>query len=363
MNYDRKTVLSLKLRSKIQLRKLSRKEFLTRLQVVRTLDPITEKVWKEVEEERYRTQSDDAPHGNPWHVSFHASQFPGDDPKACPRQALYQMMDFPRGVFSRRSRSVMSAGKAAEVELVRTYHEAGILLSAPPDDEVQTGFKVDEAWLTGSVDCIIKPPNWNKPLPIEIKTKYDEQIDKMRVGAVGPDESHVKQLKVQLALVRLEQEKLWPGLDPVTHGFIYYMSRDMPSKTAEFRVDLDEDFFKVGVNRLKQWRGYFEEDVLPEENPGKRDSKFGHPMGWKWSYLPCAWCPFKKTCQLDFREGTTTLSESVGIERAKLVREDYDPESAKLRVKAMWSPKKGDKISGKDVPDGSRAESSPSGSK
>jgi hypothetical protein len=173
MNYDARTMISLKLNSQLQLRKLSRAEFFTRLQLIRTVDPMTEVIWREVEEKRFADQDGDSPHGHPWHVSFHASQFPGDDPMACPRQALYQMMDFPRGVFSRRSRAIMSAGEAAEVELVRTYHEAGILLSAAPDDPQQTGFEMADAWLTGSVDCIIKPPNWNKPLPIEIKTKYD----------------------------------------------------------------------------------------------------------------------------------------------------------------------------------------------
>lgn len=337
--------MSLKLRSGLKLKKLSRKEMLTRMQVATFLNPMTEKLWEEVEEDRMREQTDDSPHGNPWHVSFHASQFPGDDPKACPRQALYQMMDFPRGVFSRRSRTLMSAGKAAEVELVRVYHEGGVLLSAGPDEKIQTGFRVPDAWLTGSVDCIIKPPNWNKPLPIEVKTKDRETIELMRLGAQGPDEAHISQLKVQLALVRLEQEKLWPGLDPVTHGFIYYLNRgdkkgEQKVLTAEFRVDLDMNFYEMGIERLKQWRMYFEEGVLPEVKPGNRESKFGHPMGWRWSYKPCSWCDFKKTCQLDFKAGETSLMESVGINRAKLVRPDYDAESARLRVRAMWQEKK-----------------------
>lgn len=344
--YDRTNILSLKLRSKMQLRKLSRAEFFTRMQVTRILDPIVDAAYKQVEEESWREQLDDAPHGDPWHVSFHASQFPGDDPMACPRQALYQMMDFPPAApFNRRSRAVMAAGKAIETELVRTWHKAGILLSAPPDAEFQTGFEHPEAWLTASTDAIILPPRWNKPVPVEIKSKYDVEIEKMLVGARGPDDNHISQIKVQLALVRLHQDELWPGLDPVTHGYIYYLSRDMPSKTAEFRVDLDERFFDVGVNTLKQWRAWFDEGLLPELNPSKRDSRYGHPNGWKWSYPPCVYCPFKKTCQLDFREGVTDLEQTIGIDRAKMIRPDYDPEAARKRVRDRWRrDRKRDKI-------------------
>ena len=248
------------------------------------------------------------------------------------------MMDFPKQeAFSRRSRVVMQAGKDAEVELVRTWHEAGILLSAPPDAEVQTGFEWPEAWLTSSVDSVIQPQRWNKPLPVEIKTKDHDTIKRMQAGMRGPDATHITQAKVQVALVRHFQGDLWPGLDPVTHGFVYYMSRDDPSNTAEYRVDYDEKFFEIGVERLKQWRAMFLEDVLPEIEPGKRTSKFGHPNGWRWSYPPCAWCDFKTTCQLDFREGVEELSNSIGIGRAKLVREDYDYEAARARVFDRWN--------------------------
>jgi len=331
MIYDRKTILSLKVRSGVQLRKLSRAEFFTRLQLTRTIEPVTVRAYQEVEAQRWRDNAGNSPHGHPWHVSFHASQFPGSDPMACARQALYRMMDFPDAEpFSRNSRTVMEAGKAIEVELVRTWHEAGILLSAPPDEKIQTGFELPEAWLTGSVDAIIKPYNWNKPVPVEIKTKYQKDIDEMLLGR-GPDASHVSQLKVQLAFVRMYQKDLWPGLDPVTHGFIYYLSRDRPSSTAEFRVDYDPTFFALGVERLKAWKAYFQEDYLPEIKPSKR-----HPMGWKWSYPPCQWCPFKKTCKIDFQERVGALSESRGIERARLVRPNYDAEFARLRVLARW---------------------------
>jgi CRISPR/Cas system-associated exonuclease Cas4 (RecB family) len=222
----------------------------------------------------------------------------------------------------------MEAGKAIEVDLVRTFHERGILLSAGPDEEVQTGFVYEKAWLTGSVDCVTRPIGWNKPLPIEIKTKYQNDINLMKVGGKGPDPAHISQLKVQLALVALEQDLLWPGLDRVTHGYILYLSRDRPVDTAEFRVDLDMKWFEIGVERLKEWKAMFEEGLLPTINPSKK-----HPLGWRWSYPPCQWCDWKKICQSDHKDGVTALAESMGVRHTQKVRapkeqpEGYDPNS------------------------------------
>jgi CRISPR/Cas system-associated exonuclease Cas4 (RecB family) len=307
---------------------------LTRLQIQRTIDPLVSAAYKKVEEEVWRSGDGNSPHGNPWHVSFHASQFPGDDPMACGRQAMYRMMDLPKAEpFNRRARTVMAAGKAVEYELVSTLDAAGILISAGADDEIQTGFTFADAWLTGSVDCVIQPPGTNIPLPIEIKSKYQEVIEEMQLGTRKPDEGHIFQLKVQLALIRHAQEKgeLWADMDLVTHGYIYYLSRDRPFETAEFRVDYDPRFFEMGIERLQEWKRMFIDEILPSENPSKK-----HPYGWRWSYPPCQWCDFKKTCKLDFEQGVTKLPESVGIARAKLVNKNYDYETARKRVFDRW---------------------------
>lgn len=317
------------------LHKLTRSEMLTRLQIQRTIDPMVAAAYRKVEEERWKSGDGSSPHGNPWHVSFHASQFPGDDPMACGRQAMYRMMDLPNAEpFNRRARTVMAAGKAIEYELVSTLHEAGIVISAGPDEPIQTGFTFADAWLTGSVDCVIQPYGWNIPIPIEIKSKYQEVIEEMQLGRRKPDEGHIFQLKVQLALVRDAQEKgeLWADLDLVTHGYIYYLSRDRPFETAEFRVDYDPRFFDAGIEKLKEWKQMFKDERLPSENPSKK-----HPYGWRWSYQPCQWCDFKKTCKLDFEQGIDTLPESVGINRAKLVNPDYSYDEARQRVLDRWN--------------------------
>lgn len=348
MKYTPTEILSVRFRQAVQLRKLSRAELFTRMQLIRTVEPLVDEAFKISEQKILEQQLDNGPHGQPWHISFHASQFPGDDPMACSRQSLYRMMDFPQmEPTPRRLRLTAEAGKAIESSLVAAWYNAGMLLSSP-DPNDQTNFMLSEAWLTGSVDAVISVPSSGqygvKPMPVEIKNRSASTIEAMKLGQ-GPFPEHVSQIKTQLGFIHLYQEadilhfvkgNFPQELDLVTHGIIYYVSRDNPLETAEFRVDLDVAFFDVGANKLKRWISYFEEDVLPENNPGKRSTQFGHPHGWRWSYPPCAYCPFKKTCQLDFREEITQLSKSIGIDRAKTIRPNYDPEVARLRVKEHW---------------------------
>lgn len=336
-DWSRTNVLSLQLRHSINLRRLTRQELFSRLQLLQVVDPVVSAAYKISGEKILREQLDDDPHGHLWHVSFHGSQFPGSE-MSCARQALYRMMDFPPSEpVSRMLRQTADLGKEFEASLVRAWRMAGMLLSSP-DPENQTGFVLPEAWLTSSVDAVILPPGWNKPVPIEVKHRSQSVLEEMRLGKRGPFPEHVNQIKVQIAFIRLYQELglFCSDLGPVTHGYIYYGSRGDPLTTAEFRVDYDRDHFVAGVERLKRFRTYFAEDMLPELNPGKRSTIFGHPNGWRWSKEPCQWCDFKKTCQLDFREGTTQLSNSIGIDRAKKIRSDYDAESARLRVRAFW---------------------------
>lgn len=340
MIYNRTNILGLQFRQMTLLRRLTRAELFTRLQITRSIEPITNTAYKEVEEQIWRQNLDDAPHGQSWHLSFHGSQFPGDDPMACPRQSLYRMMNFPsEGPISRKLRMTSSQGKAIESELVATWDAADILISSSDPDQ-QTQFEYPDAWLTSSVDAVLKPDGWNKPLPVEVKNRSAKVIDEMQHGR-GPFPEHISQIKVQIAFIRLYQEMglLWSDLEPVTHGLLYYVSRDMPTDTAEFRVDYDRNFFVEGIERLKRWRAYFEEGLLPELNPGKRSSRFGHPNGWKWSYEPCATCAFKKVCQLDFREGRDQLRDSIGVDIAQKIRPDYDAEATILRVRARWQEK------------------------
>lgn len=345
--YDKTTILGLKLRQSLKLRSITRLEMLSRLQLVQKIDPLVDQAYKISSQMILEQQLDDDPHGHLWHVSFHGSQFPGSD-MSCPRQMLYRMMDFPDfEPMPRHLRQTAALGKEFEADLVKAWDMSGMLVSSG-DPENQTGFELPEAWLTSSVDAVIIPPNSTRPIPVEIKQRKAERLEEMRLGKRGPYPEHVNQIKVQIAFVRMYQEEgLWltpeDGFDLVTHGYIYYGSRADPLVTAEFRVDYDRDYFIAGVERLKRYRAYFEEDVLPELDPGKRSTVFGHPNGWRWSKEPCQFCQFKKICQLDFREGRSQLSDSIGVDVSKKIRKDYDAESARLRVRARWAKKK-DKV-------------------
>lgn len=340
MIYNTQNILSLQLRQSVNLRRLTRTEFFNRLQLIQTIEPLTAKAFEIAEEKILRDQSDDSPHGEPWHVTFHGSQFPGDDPMACPRQSLYRMMDFPDPApMPRHLRQTADSGKAFETTLVETWALADMLLSSA-DSEKQTGFEFPEAWLTSSVDAVVRLPT-GKPAPVEVKERNAKVLQEMKLGR-GPFSDHVKQVKVQIAFVRMfQQSGSWlKDLPLCDHGYIYYGSRDWPLDVAEYRIDYDEKFFDEGIKKLMAWRAMFEEDLLPELNPQRRGSKFGHPHGWRWSYPPCQYCSFKKTCQLDFQEGNTQLSNSNGVNRARLIREGYDPEAARKRVRERWEKKK-----------------------
>lgn len=337
--YSRIEIDSIKLRG-LAMRRMSRTELFSRLQLIRTVEPLTKEAYRRAEMIRWRDQTDDEPHGRPWHVSFHGSKFPGNQAFACPRQQLYILMDFiGEGPFTRKSRTIMSAGKAIEVELVGTWNTAEVLLSAPEDAEVQTAYKDPETWLTATVDAVVLPYRWKQPLPIEVKSKENDVIKMMRAGGRGPDDAHVRQIKVEVAFVRIIQRELWPDLELADHGVIYYLSRDNPEFTAEFRVDYDAAFWKMGLERLKEWRQFFIDDTLPQAED--EDDRKRHPMGfksgWRFTNLPCAWCEFKKdVCRPDHNAGITKLSESKGVSRTKSVRPDYDPEDKRKRVFDEW---------------------------
>ncbi len=337
VTYDPETILSLKLRHSLMPR-LSRNEMWSRMQLLQVINPIVEEAYAAVSHRRWRLQLDDSPHGHPWHTSFHASQFPGDS-MACGRAAMYQLMDLPKKVAPRRLQLTATAGKAMEVDLVNMLDQHGRLISAPPDAEVQTGFEIPELMLTGTVDSAISIGG--RPVPVEIKTKHESQIEEMRLGQRGPDDKHVAQLKAQLGLIRDAQEsgQLWSEMKPLEYGYIYYLPRDTkynPSlsvPTAEFYVEYDKKFFETGLENLRKFIGYWNDEVLPHVETKGTKSK--HPMGWRWSYSPCKFCDYKKICQADHKAGITDLSESTGIEDNPRVTYSY--EAARQRVEDRWS--------------------------
>lgn len=319
-------------------------------------------------------------HDAPWHVSFHGSSFPGDDERACPRQAIYTMMDTPRGVFPRRARQRMDAGKDLERQLVRRWWQSGMLLSAPPDAEEQTQFEDPEHWLTCTVDAILIKPRAKRPFVAEVKNIDCDTLDEMMRLIRGPHENYVRQVKCEIGMAhehgswdvlrcvnsgRLAIQIAQNGhgnsthvmmcpehggdkcleaqtLPAVEHGYLYYTSRNDPDITREFYFEHDPEFMRQGRNRLEITRKYWEEGWLPQTHfEGK------HPFGWNWTTddSPCKWCNFgpagSYVCREDHQAAVKTgellrIEDSLAVEEAQAVRPEYDLDLVRAAVAARW---------------------------
>lgn len=160
------------------------RELLSHFGTIKTVDPVVSLSWDETLAAE-AAAGDQSPHGRPWHVSFHASAFPGNDKQACPRKAAYELMDIGREINTERwLNQTAEVGKAIELAQVRRLRDAGRLarsnipgLSTDPDarDEngnpmPQIGFIDKEHWLTGSVDIAMTVfSTERKPHIVEVK--------------------------------------------------------------------------------------------------------------------------------------------------------------------------------------------------
>jgi hypothetical protein len=333
---------------------LTRRELYERLGLIKLVDPLTNEAYAKDEHKIWIDDSESSPHGQPWHTSFHASSFPGDDPKACSRKAIYGLMNIPDGrPASRWLRQLADAGKDIETQVVARWGKAGILLSADRSagEEIQTGF--------GNLDALIIPKGWDRFHMVEIKTKSAKVIEEMQGMTRGADDKHLIQAKTYVGLAydtihkRVPEvlicEKDWTLLDgeecsahgtecvnnieikPTIDGTIYYISRDTPSDTHEFWVTYDAEFMRQGREKLADAKSYFEHEQLPQV------SSKTHPMGWKWTELPCKYCPYKRdVCKPDFKQGVTDLRQSNAINVAKSIRTDYDYDETRAAVFSRW---------------------------
>lgn len=312
----------------------SRKEMFSKLGYTRPVaTPLLELAFKREEEQIWREDLQSSPHGQHWHLSFHASSFPGDNPKACGRKAIYSLMNIPSFTpINQAGRSVMEAGKAIEEIVVWRYHRTGLLLTESPAAEHQVGFEDKEHWLTGSPDAIIINHKDNTPYPIEIKSKDGAVISQMQQGKRSFDAAHRVQAQTYIGKTYELQDELWPekNLNKLTHGAILYVSRDRPDQMHEFKFKYNPKFMEQGYTKLKEWKQHYLDSELPQTQEKK------HPFGWKWTDPPCKWCPIKKICKADFKAGITDLSKSHGIEHAISVRGKYDYEETRQAVLDRW---------------------------
>lgn len=306
---------------------VSRKEMFHRLGLINVVDPIVQKACEEYEQKAWEQGLDSSPHGFPWHTSFHASSFPGDDPKPCGRKAIYELMDVPsEGPLDPAVRAMGNVGKYLELELVKIWQEAGILLSTD-GDEYQTGFVFPTYWLTGNTDAIILPPGWNRPHVVEVKGKDDDVVTKMRMGVRSYDEEHRRQLLAYIAGFHWYSSIFWPDLEPVTSGSLYYVSRSRPRNTMEYYFDLDTEFFEQGLKKIQEWQLDYIAGILPARD-----------KAWKWTETPCKWCKFKKhVCKPDYKAKIGSIEDSHAIEYSKSVNPNYSYEDRRAKVLERWT--------------------------
>jgi len=369
---------------------LSRREFAARVGLLKEVDPLTDRAYEFGQWLQSQTPDIGAAAEHPWHVSFHGSEFPGDNPYACPRRSIYRLMDIPRPLPPRWLEQIADAGKDVENRLVQKWYDAGYLLSAPPTDPYQTIFEDPEVWLTSTVDAIVVHPRANRPAVVEVKSKSAQDIESMLLLCRGPDPQHERQVKTQIGLahergqwhvkrcyntgrlpvklglkdVYIPNGKTGMGeittkvvevcpehgsakclrdelLEPVQYGFIYYCSRDDPSQTWEFYYEYDPAFMAAGRKQLDMWRQWFLEGKLPQTN--FEDKRFAHPFNWQWTKdeYPCKWCDYGDICREDTKAaiklgGPIELVDSAAVEVAREVREGYDFDLVKAAIEARW---------------------------
>lgn len=303
-------------------------EFWARLGAIKIVEPLTKRAFKVVEERRWRGRVDNRPHGEEWHTSFHASQFPGADERACGRALQYVLMDDPgKEPPSRRLRGQGEMGQAIEDMLVERWGEYGVLLP-PAEGMKQISVQDDDHWLTGSMDAPIVPEGWTRPHVVDVKSKAADVIRQMQAGERGPDPKHVKQIKTYITRTHEEAHR-WPHLEPCRDGSLYYVSRDDPEQTHEFFFTHDDNHMRRGREVLAEARdAYLRGELLP------------HPFGGReWSIDPCKYCDFKKhSCKPDDKAGVTKLRESHSVAHANEVYGDdnYDYDETRQRVLARW---------------------------
>lgn len=346
----------------------SRGEFFSRVGALREVDPLVNLAYKLLNEKDFAASDQGAAAEDKWHVSFHGSEFPGDNPYACGRHALYRLLDIPQqSPFNRRGRQMMDMGKDFETRLVWAWYHAGFLVSAPPDG-AQTMFEDSEHWLTSTVDSILVKPRSNIPFVGEVKQVGAQLLDDLRNLAKPPNEKHVRQLKCQIGLAHevgaltvkrchntgalALQDSTCPIhglakclteqlLEPVSRGYLYYISRDDPDDTFEFLFDYDANFMRAGRRKLAEWKAAFEADQLPQSEWGSQ--RYSHPFGWKWSLdqYPCKWCTYGDICRDDHdlakeRGGPIALYESNALEVAERFRPDWSYDAVKAAVYERW---------------------------
>lgn len=292
----------------------------------RVIDTLIDDGYRVMNEREWRLDLDNSPHGSPWGTSFHASSFPGDDPKSCDRLALYGLLGAPAAEpFDRRGRAYMDSGKDAERQIVTRLHHLGVLLSEPPWSRVQTGLVLPSYWLTGNTDAVLLPPGYASPHPLEIKGGFHEKIVARQKGEIGPDPIHVRQAKTYIGLARILANEHWPMLKPAHDGTLLYVSRDKPFETVEFLIAHDQGFMDAGLDALRRRQRLYLDERLPARD-----------KSWKYTEAPCKWCSWKKSCKADTKADVVKIGDSSVVTAARALMPTYSYDASRAALLKRW---------------------------
>lgn len=321
----------------------------------------------------WRQRHLDDPHGELWFTSMHVSSFPGGDPRPCPRYHAYEMMAFATtDPLPQKASAAGVVGTAIEAWVVDLLDLDHRLLSARNDAQHQIVIEDADHWLTGSPDLVVLPPFWNRPLVIEKKSAYLEQVQEMRALQRGCFPKHARQCQGYVDLGHHVSRELWPSavvcrhtwriaepgnepvidamvcvdhgihadsgclieieLQPIESGVVLYSARDNPELRASWFFEHDEERFQRGLAVLRRAQEAYATDTIPP-----------HPFGGKqWSAEPCRYCKFKKNvCKPDQLDKITKLTESHGVRWSGDVYGHYDPARIRERVLERWRGRSG----------------------
>jgi hypothetical protein len=352
---------------------VGRMELWARLGRITVVENMIDEAAAHVAEREWRNNSFASPHGQSWFSSTHVSRFPGDDPRACARKLAYEMMAFPAvEPMPQKVPAAGIVGVAIEDWLVRMLGLDGRILSASHDASHQIGFEDADHWLTGSPDLIVLPRFWNRPLVIEVKGERIERVEEMRTLKRSYWPKHGRQARGYVGMGNRLSPELWPAavvckhtwrlaeqgnepvtdamicpdhginadsgclieidLQPIREGVIVYCARDNPEVRASWYFEHDEAWFQKGLDVVRRVQEHYASDLIP-----------AHPFGGKqWSAQPCRYCDMKKeVCKPDHLAGTTKLSESHGVDWARQVYGDYDPDKIREAVLERWRGREG----------------------
>lgn len=333
---------------------------------VSIVEPILLSAYQREAEQEWRGETERGPA-----TSFYVSSYPGDDPLACGRAAVYSLMGLPQEKpMDVEAMRWIEAGKHLEMDFTRRFAAAGTLLTGDESRGAsQTKLGDPEVWSSGAVDAIILPFGWTQGHIVEVKNTSAAKLAAMKANPADTPWSHskyVRQIKTYIGYAHEQEwapevtvcEESWaittPGimglrwcpvhhsldcqtkdlqLKPPNDGTLIYASRD-PERgeelaTFSYYFSYDPEFLAAGREKLAAWRAAYERGEIPE-HPLENERK-------KWTAPPCKWCNYKKgVCKPDYSEGVKHLAESNATVFAQGVRPSYDYKAVRSSVFARW---------------------------